>query len=235
MAPKGRKRIAAQSVASVTGDVPRAQAVRLQRIFGAHGPETESGVLNRAKLDDEEFGQSWTPYGTLIKELDKEYEETGARKRVTYLCPRALLYLACLFAPAFAQMFGQTVGLQVHGEAWPSRDAFANAPVGRVVLYADEVRPGNALRPDEGRLYLGVYWSVMEFPEWFRASPKGWLPLCDLRSTALQQLEAGLSELMVSLLGVFFSAAEGGENLAREGVLVPHAHGRATGLPTLSP
>ena len=126
------------------------------------------------------------------------------------MCPRALLYLACLFAPAFAQMFGQTVGLQVHGEAWPSRDAFANAAVGRVVLYADEVRPGNALRPDEGRLYLGVYWGVMEFPEWFRNSPNGWLPLCYVRSTALEQLEAGLSELMVSLLGVFFPPPRAG-------------------------
>ena len=224
MSTKGRKRRATDSAAAAAGShVPYTQAVRLQRHFQGPAGVTIGTAVQQAQKADAEFGESWTPYGTLVKEIDLEYKEGDETLRVEYLCPRALMYLLCQQGPAFAQFLAKHVGLQVLGEAWPSRDALAKARAGRVVIYGDEVRPGNVHRPDTARLYTGIYWTLMELPDWFRNSQAAWFPLCYLRATAVQQFEAGLSQVMVSLLEAMWSPVEGGENLAREGLRVPLA------------
>ena len=55
--------------------IPHTEAARLQRAFGAAGDLSERGLLARAQQDDIEFGQSWTPYGPLMKELDLEWKD----------------------------------------------------------------------------------------------------------------------------------------------------------------
>ena len=39
---------------------------------------------------------------------------------------------------------------------------------GHIVLYLDEVTPGNVHRPDHGRKCQAIYWTIKEFPGWFR-------------------------------------------------------------------
>lgn len=45
-----------------------------------------------------------------------------------------------------------------------------------IILYLDEATPGNQLRPDNGRACQCVFWSILEFPQWFRSRNLGWLP-----------------------------------------------------------
>ena len=223
MAPKGRKRKSSfGAVASSSGAmIPHTEAARLQRAFGAAGDLSERGLLARAQQDDIEFGQSWTPYGPLMKELDLEWKDGENMVKVIYLCPRALLYLMCEAAPQFAALLSNIIGVVVFGEAWPSKEAAESAQKGRMVIYLDEVRPGNVHRPDIARLYSGIYWSLLEFPEWFRSSQNAWIPLAYVPAKAVEQWGAGHSELMVAIFERLFSQAEGGENLALEGVRVP--------------
>ena len=220
--PRGRKSRRVQSAAASSGSVPIAQAVRLQRTFDASHALTVGGSLMRARREDEEFGQSWTPYGQLLKHLDLEYEERdGSMTKVTYVCPRALLHMICETSPHFAAFVAEYIGVIVLGEAWLSKEVIEAAQGGSMIFYFDEVRPGNVHRPDMARLYQGIYWSLLEFPEWFRSSQNSWFPLCYLGAKAVVQFDGGISELMAAILQKLFSPAEGGENLAREGVRVP--------------
>ena len=220
MAPKDRKR--RSDAAEGAGPIPRAHAVRFQRRFNPGAAvRTERADLQRAHDADQAFGQSWTPYGPLLKYLDLHYEEAGTPQQIVFVCPRAFLYLACTESPAFAALLSKCVGVPILGEAWPSDDVFAGGRSGRIVIYADEVRPGNIHRPETARLYLGTYWTLMEFPEWFRKSQNAWFPLCYLRAKAIEQFDAGWSQLMAALLTKLFSPAEGGENLAVDGIRVP--------------
>ncbi len=52
----------------------------------------------------------------------------------------------------------------------------AGAPPARLALYSDEVVPGNIRRPDDARGYTAVYWTCLDFPDWYLSSPNGWFP-----------------------------------------------------------
>ena len=73
----------------------------------------------------------------------------------------------------------------------------------RLVLYADEFTPGNALRPVvEMR---AVYYTFENFPEWWRCRQEGWMTLGCLRTQKIEELECGMSTLMVAILDIFFN------------------------------
>ena len=75
----------------------------------------------------------------------------------------------------------------------------------RLVLYADEFTPGNALRPDSGRSTCAVYYTFENFPEWWRCRQEGWMTLGCLRTQKIEELECGMSTLMVAILDIFFN------------------------------
>ena len=80
--------------------------------------------------------RSDTPYGTVLQHMDLTVTVDGRPTpyRWPYLDPFATLWLACKLCIAFAVM---------------CRDAVRDGP-GSVIIYADEVTPGNVLRPDSG-------------------------------------------------------------------------------------
>ena len=83
MSTKGRKRRATDSAAAIAGShVSHAQAVRVQRHFQGPSGVSFGTALQQAKKADADFGESWTPYGTLVKELDLEYKEGNETVRV---------------------------------------------------------------------------------------------------------------------------------------------------------
>lgn len=45
-----------------------------------------------------------------------------------------------------------------------------------ITLYLDEATPGNIRRPDRGRAAQCMYWSILEYPSWFRSRAGGWHP-----------------------------------------------------------
>lgn len=47
------------------------------------------------------------------------------------------------------------------------------AATDNVVMYADEIKPGNVLRPDKGREQLCFYWTLKELPSWFVSRDQG--------------------------------------------------------------
>ena len=99
-------------------------------------------------------------------------------------------------------------------------EASQNRP-GRVVLYVDEVRPGNLNRPDKGRCYQAIYWTLAELPDWLRSRASlGWFTFGYVVSSDMKKADVSLSELMAAVLRVFFSPVGGEWNMETIGLYV---------------
>ena len=46
-----------------------------------------------------------------------------------------------------------------------------------LICWGDETTPGNALRPDSSTKVVALYFSFIEFPDYFRHGDYGWLPI----------------------------------------------------------
>lgn len=89
----------------------------------------------------------------------------------------------------------------------------------RIAIYVDEVRPGNNLRPDMGRAYQAVYFTVLELPDWYRSKcALGWMVLCFLPCRQLKDLGVTVSSFMIEVLKLFWSPTPGQWNFETVGM-----------------
>ena len=170
MAPKGRKR-----KASALADVDiSASSASQRRAAEAHGaPAAAIATANQTRTGEEEFGKSWTPYGTLVKELPLTVKDSARTVTLQYICPFAFLWLASQESTGFAAFLALYFGALGVGEAAPATSVLDESKTARIGIYVDDSRPGNNLRPDQGRKYYAYYWTFLELPDWFRVSQLG--------------------------------------------------------------
>lgn len=87
------------------------------------------------------------------------------------------------------------------------RAIFPSGHVNRgIVVYIDEVRPGNPLRPEKNRLTQCVYWTFCDFDDHVLCRADGWFLATVLLSTTMDQVPGKASGFMRALLNVFFPA-----------------------------
>ena len=134
-----------------------------------------TGVSYRSlQCVEQKLAQTETPYGPLVKVMEAEREpppEAPAAAppdyiQINYICPFALLWLMCATSGTFFDLLC-TAGLQPQ----PSFGT-GDRPVGRLAIYFDDVMPGNLHRPDKGRKYMALYWTLMDWPSWMLQSPR---------------------------------------------------------------
>ena len=119
-----------------------------------------------------------------------EIGEGADAQSIEYIHPMAFLNLLSSTSTMFGQFFSQCLG---------SPSAPAN-----IILYCDETRPGNQLRPDCGRAMQAIYWTVSQFPDWFRVRALGWYPFAYVSSRWLKKARISMSSLFVMILNVFW-------------------------------
>ena len=88
---------------------------------------------------------------------------------------QSLLQLLCHQSAAFLDLVAQTC------------ERAAGGRVG-VIIYMDEIKPGNPLRPDPARSSWAVYAQLAEVPLWARSCTAAALPLCVVRTQELAPL-----------------------------------------------
>jgi len=69
-----------------------------------------------------------------------------------------------------------------------------------LVMYLDEVTPGNVLRPDNLRKFWAVYISFRELPTWCLTREQFWLPIAVLRTSMSTRIKGGISNCCRLLL-----------------------------------
>ena len=148
-----------------------------------------------------------TPYGKLVSHIDLLLDNDEPYK-LPYINPFALLYVLSNVCVG--------VGDMVHNAL---RGGFA-----KLILYFDEIKPGNILRPDQGRSLQCVYWTVLGFPDWFRIRDAGWFPITVMTSKRQSKLPGGASALFRKIMRAFF-APGGGWNLQVTGVRCKSSEG----------
>lgn len=92
----------------------------------------------------------------------------------------------------------------------------------RLVIFADELCPGNPFRPEKSRTLMCIYWSFIDWPSWMLSRSFAWPCFSILRSIVIEELEGAMTYLSRVILRTFFP--ETGESLAT-GVLIQSPNG----------
>ena len=94
-----------------------------------------------------------------------------------------------------------------------------------VVMYNDEVTPGNAMNPSNSRKFSAWYWSFIQIGRWVLMQEWAWLICGVFHSGNMKLIEGGLAWCLTTVLRLFF-APDGGA-LATTGATLVFGPGRS--------
>lgn len=117
-----------------------------------------------------------TRCGTVVKEACINYN--GHPLTVLYIDIKALFLFLSEMCPLFGP-FLHSLGLSLHA-----------------VIYMDKTTPGNQLRPDCGRSFEAVYWTLFEFPEHMRRRVANWFTFMYVQVKDLKATGCKVTEVM---------------------------------------
>lgn len=124
-----------------------------------------------------------TPFGPMLKDW-KLRNTTGEETTVAYLDPAACLYHAVESCTKFGAFVQDIVA---------TREPSINSRWG-IVLYSDEVSPGNQLKPLNSRKLQTFYWSFRELGASL-CQEDAWLVLTTVRSDTVNKFQDGFTQL----------------------------------------
>ena len=131
-----------------------------------------------------------TPYGPVVQRMNLG----KSMPDWSFIHPCALLYHLSDVCTSFGDLMGELIGLQFRKL--------------RVILYIDELTPGNPLRVDKARTVQSVYWTFLEFPQHILQRSECWFLFGCLRSSIADSLDGGASGFMRSVMHKFFLCKE---------------------------
>ena len=127
-----------------------------------------------------------TPYGTVMQSM--QLDLPGLPKW-EYIHPMAFLHYACVQSIAFGSVMASCC---VDGK-----------PL-RIIIYIDEVCPGNPLRPEKSRTLQAIYWAIADWPQWLLQRTAAWPTFGTIRSSLVEKYPGKVAGLMNKVLRVFF-------------------------------
>ena len=143
-----------------------------------------------------------TPYGIMFQERELPTQagksqpiksaRTMPKDILHYIKPLALLHYIASINASLYSLIKDAAKRQGHRL--------------RIVMYIDEINPGNPLAPDPAKLLQAVYWCFLGLPSWFLRRKDSWFCFALIRSKVVHRLEGGVSELMKIILTIFFPA-----------------------------
>ena len=194
------KRVKALSAVAACGWCPKSS---LGKILATLSEFDACGTARQGRREVAEavlhHATAMTPYGPVVQQLDFSIDQERTHS-MAYIHPFALIFYLCSLNSCFGALL---------------RDCLRNR-LCRIVMYIDEIKPGNVLRPDKGRATPCVYWTFLEFPEWFRRRAIGWMSLAFVRTAIVLEFPGQVSGLMRALLHKLFSSD--GHHFQRTGV-----------------
>lgn len=149
--------------------------------FG-HG--AQGTIRQRLQHSIEAHGKSVTSFGNVEQSLDLGLEDL---KAWPFIHPYALLDLLVGRVPALASILSGLKNQRM-----------------KLILYIDEYRPGNVLRPDAGRATQAVYWTFSNLPDMMLVRSAAWFTFGVLQSKYIPDLKGGVSGFTRQILRVFF-------------------------------
>jgi hypothetical protein len=132
-----------------------------------------------------------TPFGSLLKELEV-VDVHGRPMRIDIQCPFAFLHLACA-TKHFGRLMAATAARH------PPR---IDAPW-HLIVYSDEVTPGNQLKSENRRQLQSIYYSFAEFGPAALCHEDYWLTFATLKCSVVNNIDGGMSAVTTAMLKHF--------------------------------
>ena len=153
--------------------------------------------LLRRRLQDavKHHHDKCTPYGPVVQSMALPI---NALHRWEFAHPCAFLSYLSTLCPAFSEI--------MHSVVKPG------VPCG-LIIYIDEIQPGDPLRPEKARTLQAIYWALANWRQWLLQRTGAWPRFGAIRSKLVLQLDDGVASLMMRISNVFF--AESGPSFAK--------------------
>jgi hypothetical protein len=165
------------------------------------GVANSEGSLSRRSIKrarDAQTSSLRTDMGSLVQTFRVQLHEPEAPLDVWYIHPARLLQHIASSCSGFSAYLKQLVTNH------PSSATHKY----NIVVYSDEVSPGNQLRHDNKRKMQAIYWSLKEFGPSVLSDTDCWFLLTVVRSNLVTRMSAGMSELVRRSLQLFFTQPE---------------------------
>lgn len=157
----------------------------------------EGGSLSRRSIKrsrDKHIASLQTDIGPVMRTLKVQLQQPSKEYDMWFIHPCALL----LYMSAECEGFSAFMQHVISKHPCSPNNKLS------IVIYSDEVSPGNQLKHDNQRKLQAVYWSIKQFGGAALASEEYWFILTAVRSTLVKRLEAGMSELLATTIQLFF-------------------------------
>ena len=127
-----------------------------------------------------------TPYGTVLQRMALPLP---GLPHWEFIHPMALMHYLTTISTSFSSIMDSCLepGLPL-----------------RLILYIDEVCPGNPLRPEKSRTLQAIYWCFADWPQWLLQRTAAWPTFATIRSTLVEKLPGKVAGLMARVLLIFF-------------------------------
>ena len=174
--------------------LPHVSASALSAILKAVKEDGVPDVIDRASMRQarDDVSKTMTPYGPILQTI--EVVSTSDVPKQLYIAnPFAMLHIALASCAQFRKFFHDRLL-----ETPPSPDA-----PWHLVLYSDEVTPGNPLSAANKRKFQAIYWSFHEFGPSALAHEESWFCIMTEYSTKVNDLHAGMSQVFGAIIKIF--------------------------------
>jgi len=131
-----------------------------------------------------------TPYGPVVQQMPLQRND-GTYYHWEFVHPLAFIWYLSLKCVQFGDMM----------EAALSRCGNELS----LLLYGDEITPGNVLRHDDGRKVFAFYYAFLEWPDWILHKSDAWLFFGALRTSIIGDLRGGTSAIFSEIIKVMFT------------------------------
>ena len=153
----------------------------------------------------EEFLSISSGYGAVFRQMPLQLQDPDEQVNMWYIHPAAALSYAVKQCPEFAEFLKSAAEKQPPSPSnkWD------------IVVYNDEVTPGDALKGTNLKKFQAIYWSFKQFGVAALSTETLWFTLCAVRSTYVQRTPGGMSFIYARLIETFF---QHGANFFDEGI-----------------
>ena len=135
-----------------------------------------------------------TPYGPIHKSVNVAMK-SGHDVELELQNPFAMFWKVCRCSYSFSMMVSQTLATCPNSPATPWG----------LIVYSDEVTPGNQLLTLNARKTWAFYWSIFEFGPAVLADEEAWFEVLLCRSVQSTKVKGGVSALFAIVLKAFFN------------------------------
>ena len=149
-----------------------------------------------------------TAYGPILKSIACVLPN-GAIKHIPVACPFASLVKGLGESAGFRRFFKWRLQAKGH----PTPEAPWN-----IVIYSDEITPGNVVAPLNRRKFQSIYWTILELGIEALSHEESWFILMTEFSQVVNSLNGGMSQCFASAVKCFFDPE--GFHMLDSGILV---------------